>query len=224
MVVPNDAIVHITRRSNAMAEISSWDAFDPKVWAEEVGSPPRPLSLRHPTYPAEDTCPADDLVALRKIVAKYLRKVRKRLDLPDLFAADDEFKVFMGWLDLPADDGSIDPRKSVWVSRYKDPTSRTGLIDRSIVFAAAESWQVNDSAGVLGSRAGTAGRHARVRSGQQHMESADHERRLLDRPARGSAVARERSSWKPRTSIRLCSTPPPSSPSRGGRGRHRRGP
>jgi hypothetical protein len=114
-----------------MAEISSWDAFDTKVWAEEVGSPARALSLRHPTYPAEDTCPADDLVTLRKIVAKYLRKVRQRLDLPDLFAAHDEFKVFMGWLELPADDGSIDPRKSVWVSRYKDPTSRTGLIDRS---------------------------------------------------------------------------------------------
>jgi hypothetical protein len=137
-----------------MADISSWDALDPKVWAEEVGSPPRALSLRHPTYPAEATCPAGDLATLRKIVAKYLRKVRTRLDLPDLFAADDDFKVFLGWLDLPADDGSIDPRKSVWVNRYQDPINRTGLIDRSIVFAAAESWQVNDSAGVLGSRLG----------------------------------------------------------------------
>lgn len=137
-----------------MAEISSWDAFDPKVWAEDVGSPPRALSLRHPTYPAEATCAENDVATLRKIVAKYLTKVRKRLDLPDLFVADDDFKVFMGWLDLPADDSGVDPRESVWVSRYKDPINRAGLIDRSIVFAAAESWQVNDSAGVLGSRRG----------------------------------------------------------------------
>ena len=137
-----------------MAELSNWDAFDTKVWAEEVGSPPRALSLRHPSHPAEAACAAGDLATLRKIVAKYLRKVRKRLDLPDLFAADDTFKVFMGWLELPADDDSVDPRTSVWISRYKDPIARDGLIDRSIVFVAAESWQVNDSAGVLGSRMG----------------------------------------------------------------------
>jgi hypothetical protein len=136
-----------------MADISSWDAHDPAVWAEEVGSPPVAISLRHPSYPAEATCAANP-GALRKVVAKYLGKVSNRLGLPDLFAAEDNFKVFMGWLDLPADDGGVDPRKSFWVARYEDPINRMGLIDRSVVFVAAESWRENDSAGVLGSRLG----------------------------------------------------------------------
>ena len=136
-----------------MADISTWDAHDPAIWAEEVGSPPIAISLRHPSYPAEATCAADP-GALRKIVAKYLTKVSARLGLPDLFATEDNFKVFMGWLDLPAGDGGVDPRKSFWVTRYEDPINRMGLIDRTVVFVAAESWRENDSAGVLGSRLG----------------------------------------------------------------------
>jgi hypothetical protein len=137
-----------------MADISSWDANDPLVWAEQVGSPPVALSLCHPNYPAEATIAADNLAALRKVVAQYLTNVSSRLGLPALFSAGDDFQVFMGWLKLPASNANVDPRNSHWVSRYKDPLQRKGPIDRTVVFVAGESWRVNDSAGVLGSRMG----------------------------------------------------------------------
>ena len=60
-----------------MADISSWDAHDPAVWAEEVGSPPIAISLRHPSYPAEATCAANP-GALRKVVAEKLRPIARK--------------------------------------------------------------------------------------------------------------------------------------------------
>ena len=140
-----------------MPEIASWDAYNEAVWPEQVGDPLSPvtMSLRHPSYPFEAEWAGNDPQELRGIVATYLSKVRERLGLPELFSSGSDFEVLMAWLKLPeADNNSLDPRESFWVTRYKDPVDQAGTIDRSVVFVAGKSWRVNDSAAVLGSRLG----------------------------------------------------------------------
>jgi hypothetical protein len=139
-----------------MPAIADWDAYNEAVSPELIGDPQSPvtLSLRHPTYPAEADWAGSDPLELRGIVASYLSKARERLGLPELFSSGSDFKVPMAWLKLPDGDNSSDPRESFWVARYEDPIHKEGTIERSVVFVAGESWLVNDSTAVLGSRLG----------------------------------------------------------------------
>lgn len=141
-----------------MPILKDWTAASKAVWWEKVGDPStsvQTISLRHPTYPAEAEWDDDDTETLKKIVATYLSKVGSTLDLPELVdPSSDDFTVHLAWLKLPKVNGSLDPDKSFWLTRYGDPVQKTEIVDRTMVFIASEAWRAGDPDTIVGSRSG----------------------------------------------------------------------
>ena len=137
-----------------------FDADKPAIWREQVDGAKGAITLRHPAYPYVVELASDDPADLRDIASDYLRKVAAPLGLPrDLLVPRSKPKFWeftsrptgfqLAW--LPVGGGSRDSR---WVTRYRDPATRAGPIDRSLVLLAVQTRVANDEGKALWSRHG----------------------------------------------------------------------
>ena len=137
-----------------MQAADAWNVDNAAIWIEQAPGENRAIALRHPTYPYEADASAVDSGTLIGIAAAYLRKVREKFRLPELFEPNTaKFNVPLAWLHVHEpvhedDDTPAPPQASFWVP------SSTQLVDRTLVVLAVQSAFENDAASALGSRLG----------------------------------------------------------------------
>src|SRR5262245_30777529 len=136
-----------------MPDPHDWQPDSPAIWLEHTPDDGRAITLRHPSYPYEDTWATGASADLFAIAAGYLDKVRGLFDFPQLFdPLTRKFTVPLAWLPVDLDDRP-EPFASVWVKRFATP-GQAPLIDRTAILFAVQSWRPDDAATALGSRLG----------------------------------------------------------------------
>ena len=131
-----------------------WHPDDPAIWRENAPGEARAITLRHPSYPYEDTWASNATADLFAIAAGYLEKVRDEFDFPQLFDPQTRrFVAPLAWLPVDLDD-SPKPFTSVWVKRFTTPAQPDELIDRTAILLAVQSWRPDDETTALGSGLG----------------------------------------------------------------------
>ena len=130
-----------------------WEPNALAIWAENAPGTTRAITLRHPTYPYQETI--GNLGAVSAVASRYLDRIRGRLDLPPLFSSPGVFTTTLAWLKV---DGSPpqpnpepeEPHASFWVRRFEANT----LVDQTVVLIAPQTGSANQEDQAIGSRLG----------------------------------------------------------------------